>query len=188
MERFQRICMVRNGNNRCMRCNQSCHDPVASHWSSVVAAQILSLSHCANAGLPLLFGRHPSGNLTCHCRGACVYSDHMHPGLSPGIYSPSACPQAPQLVAAGEQLLPPVERLCAAAAAGAVSLEELDSVLTELSAVTQVAFHSTRVQHNYTWIHYLFSKPLDNRLRGSEFLAPMQANGPCVVVGEIPGH
>ena len=45
--------------------------------------------------------------------------------------------QAPKLVAAGEQLLPPVERLCAAADAGAAPLEELESVLAELSAVTQ---------------------------------------------------
>ncbi len=49
-----------------------------------------------------------------------------------------ACPQAPRLVAAGEQLLPPVERLCAGAPAGAAPLDELDSVLGELAAVTQV--------------------------------------------------
>ena len=41
-------------------------------------------------------------------------------------------------MSAGEQLLPLVERLCAAAAAGSAPLEELDSVLAELVAVTQV--------------------------------------------------
>ena len=49
-----------------------------------------------------------------------------------------ACPQAPELVAAGEHLLPPLERLCAGAVAGAAPLDELDSVLGELAAVTQV--------------------------------------------------